>query len=105
MQLRGGVTNLMTALNPQITKSYALGDKDYMMALIFQGSRLSFFMLFLLSFPVLVSTYYILVIRLKLVPEHAVRFVQLTLVLTMSECLSYPLITAMLATGNIKNTK
>lgn len=100
--ITGFVTNFMTALNPQITKSYASGDKDYMMTLIFQGSRLSFFMLFLLSFPVLVSTHYILVIWLKLVPEHAIQFIQLTLILTMSECLSYPLITAMLATGDIK---
>lgn len=40
------VTNFMTALNPQITKSYASGDKEYMMTLIFQGARLSFYMLF-----------------------------------------------------------
>ena len=30
------VTNFMTALNPQITKSYASGDKEYMMTLIFR---------------------------------------------------------------------
>lgn len=34
--------NFMTALNPQITKSYAIGDKEYLMKLVFQGSRLSF---------------------------------------------------------------
>ena len=54
------VTNFMTALNPQITKSYASGDKEYMMTLIFQGARLSFYMLFLLSLPILVNTHYIL---------------------------------------------
>ena len=93
----------MTALNPQITKSYASCDREYMMTLIFQGARLSFYMLLLLSLPVLVNTHYILVIWLKLVPEHAVLFVQLILVFAMCESISNPLVTAMLATGKIRN--
>ncbi len=99
----GFVTNFMTALNPQITKSYAAGDREYMMTLIYQGARLSFYMLLLLSLPILVNTHYILVAWLKLVPEHAVLFVQLTLIFAMSESISNPLITAMLATGRIRN--
>lgn len=97
------VTNFMTALNPQITKSYASGDRDYMMTLIYQGARLSFYMLLLLSLPVLLNTHYILELWLKIVPEHAVLFVQLILVFAMSESISNPLITAMLATGKIRN--
>ena len=100
--ITGFVSNFMTALNPQITKSYASGDRDYMMTLIFQGARLSFYMLLLLSLPVLVNTHYILVLWLKLVPEHAVLFVQLILIFAMSESISNPLVTAMLATGNIR---
>lgn len=100
--IMGFVSNFMTALNPQITKSYASGDRQYMMTLIFQGARLSFYMLLLLSLPVLVNTHYILVIWLKLVPEHAVLFVQLILIFAMSESISNPLVTAMLATGKIK---
>ena len=99
----GFVQNFMTALNPQITKSYASNDRGYMMALIFQGARLSFYMLLLLSLPVLINTHYILVIWLKLVPEHVVLFVQLILIFAMSESISNPLITAMLATGKIRN--
>ena len=101
--IMGFVSNFMTALNPQITKSYASGDRDYMMTLIFQGARLSFYMLLLLSLPVLVNTHYILVLWLKLVPEHAVLFVQLILIFAMSESISNPLVTAMLATGKIRN--
>lgn len=101
--INGFVTNFMTALNPQITKSYAKGDRKYMMSLIYQGSRLSFYMLLLLSLPILANTHYILVIWLKLVPGHAVTFVQLILIFTMSECISNPLITAMLATGKIRD--
>ena len=101
--ITGFVWNFMTALNPQITKSYASGDREYMMTLIFQGARLSFYMLIFLSLPVLVNTHYILVIWLKLVPEHAVLFVQLILVFAMCESISNPLVTAMLATGKIRN--
>lgn len=101
--ISGFVTNFMTALNPQITKSYAAGDRNYMMTLIYQGARLSFYMLLLLSLPVLINTHYILELWLKTVPEHAVLFVQLVLVFAMSESISNPLITAMLATGRIRN--
>lgn len=100
--LTGFVNNFMTALNPQITKSYASGDIDNMMILLIQGARLSFYMLLLLSLPVLLNTNYLLVAWLKLIPEHTVSFVQLTLILAMHECLAYPLTTAMLATGKIK---
>lgn len=101
--ITGFATNFMTALNPQITKSYASGDHEYMMTLIYQGARLSFYMLLFLSLPVIVNTHYILVVWLKLVPEHAVVFVQLILIFALSECISNPLVTAMLATGNIRN--
>lgn len=101
--ITGFVQNFMTALNPQITKSYASGDGEYMMTLIFQGARLSFYMLLLLSLPVLINTHYILVIWLKIVPEHAVLFVRLILIFAMCESISNPLITAMLATGKIRN--
>ena len=97
------INNFMTALNPQITKSYANGDHDYMFKLIYQGARLSFYILLLLCLPVILNTHFILVSWLKLVPEHTVLFVQLILIFAMSESISNPLVTAMLATGNIRN--
>ena len=101
--IQGFVTNFMTALNPQITKSYASGEHKYMMTLIFQGARLSFYMLLLLSLPIILNTQYILSIWLGIVPDHTALFVQLILIFAMSESLSQPLITAMLATGRIRN--
>ena len=101
--VQGFVVNFMTALNPQITKSYASGDRQYMQALVFQGARLSFYMLLLLSLPVLTNTRFILDAWLGVVPEHTVPFVRLVLLLGMSEAISQPLITAMLATGRIRN--
>lgn len=99
----GFVDNFQTAVKPQITKSYASGDHDYMMNLIYQGSRLSFYILYILVLPILCNTFYILHIWLGNVPQHSVLFVRLILLLTLNETLSGPLITAMLATGHIRN--
>lgn len=97
------ITNFMTALNPQITKSYAAKEFQYMKTLIQQGTRLSFYMLLLLSVPILIETETILSLWLTIVPEHTVSFVRLILILAMCESLSGTLITTMLATGNIRN--
>ena len=97
------ITNFMTALNPQITKSYAAKDFQYMKTLVQQGTRLSFYMLLLLSIPILIETETILSLWLTIVPEHTVLFVRLILILAMCESLSGTLITAMLATGDIRN--
>lgn len=99
----GFSSNFQTALKPQITKNYAIGNFDYMFSLVFQGARLSYYILFILALPILCSTHYILQLWLGQVPEHTVLFVQLVLIFTMSESLAQPLITVMLATGKIRN--
>ena len=97
------VTNFMTAINPQITKSYATGDRDYLMLLLYKGARYSYYILLVLSLPVLVNTRFLLQLWLGVVPDHTVSFVRLSLLLGMCECFSHPLVTAMLATGRIRN--
>ena len=97
------VNSFMTAVNPQITKSYAAGDKDYMMKLVFQSTKFSFYILLFISLPILVSTPYLLDIWLEQVPEHSINFVRLIIIYVLSESLAFSLITLMLATGNIRN--
>lgn len=95
--------NFQTALKPQITKSYAAGNFDYLYKLIFQGARLSYYILLILALPILCNTHYIIQLWLGEVPDSTVLFIQLILIFTMSESLAGPLITAMLATGKIRN--
>lgn len=97
------VTSFTTAVNPQITKSYATGERDFMMNLIFQSAKFSFFILLFLALPVFVSTPYILKIWLVDVPENSVVFVRLILIFVLSETLANPLVTVMLATGKIRD--
>lgn len=100
--VQGFSENFLTAMKPQITQSYAKGDFEYMMSLLYRGSRFSFYLLFFLSLPIILNAEVILGIWLKNVPDHAILFVQLTLAFAMLETLSHPLVTAMLATGNIR---
>lgn len=96
-------TNFVAAVNPQITKSYAAGNREYTMRLVFQGARLSFYLLLLVSLPVLVEAPALLQLWLGEVPEHTVAFVRLAIVYAMSEAISTTMITLMLATGRIRN--
>lgn len=101
--VQGFVTNFMTAVNPQITKSYASSEHEYMYTLVRKSSRLSFCLLLLIALPIFFNADFLLGVWLKDVPEHAASFVRLFLVFALSESLSNPMITAMLATGNIRN--
>lgn len=101
--ISGFVNNFMTAVRPQITKSFAAGEHTYMHKLIIDSSRLSFYLLMLISVPIVIETPTILRLWLGIVPEHSVAFVQLTMLYIVSESISGPLITAMLATGKIRN--
>ena len=96
------LSSFTTSLNPQITKSYAQGNTEYMMKIIFNGSKFSFYIIFMLSLPIFIKTEYIVNLWLGQSPEHTINFIRLVLILTMSESISIPLVTAMLSTGNIK---
>lgn len=95
-------TNFQMAVNPQITKSYASNDLDYMYSLINNTSKYSFYLVFLLSYPIIVEADTILMIWLGTVPEYAVVFVRLTLLIGLVESLRMPMNTAIHSTGNIK---
>lgn len=95
--------NFMTALNPQITKSYAAGEYDYMFSLVERGSRFSYYILLVFALPVLFETEYLLTLWLKDYPEHTVNFVRLVLLVTMCDILSNTLINLQLATGKLRN--
>jgi len=96
------VSNFITAVNPQITKYYAANEKDQMMKLVFQSTKLSYFLLFILSMPVLLETNFILLLWLKQTPQYVVLFVRLMIIAALIDSLSYPLMTAAQATGKIK---
>lgn len=91
-----------TAVQPQITKSYAGGNIEDSHSLVLRSSRLAYFLLMLMSIPVIAEADYLLSLWLKDVPQHTVMFVRIIIIISLIESLSQPLIHLMLATGNIK---
>lgn len=98
----GFVLNFQVAVNPQIVKSYASNNLSYMYKLIYQSSKFSFFLLYIISLPLLYETEYILSLWLKEVPEYTVLFVRLVIVNILIESLSGSLIGAAQATGRVR---
>ncbi len=98
----GFVQNLQMAMNPQIIKSFAEGDLKYMHQLIFQSSKFSFFLLFIVSLPILLEAEAILKLWLGVVPEYTVIFTQLVIVNVLIDSISGSLMTAAQASGKIK---
>ena len=105
-QVQAAVTlfyqSFLQAVNPQITKSYAGDDMRYMHRLIFTSSRLSFYIVLLLALPIIFETEYILQLWLKIVPDNATIFTQLSMVFCAVMAMAHPLITGNYATGKIK---
>lgn len=98
----GFVQNFITALSPQITKSYAQSDYMYMNSLIQKGSKFGFFLLLILTTPVIFETDTILSLWLKSVPDYTIVFVKIVLFTSLFDALSGPLQFAAHATGKIK---
>lgn len=105
-QVNGAVTNLVsnftTALNPQITKSYASGDRDYLYKLVCRGTKYSFFIMYLFMVPIILEADTILNIWLKEVPADTGVFVRLVLISSLTTQLGTSMLTAIMATGNIR---
>ena len=96
------VVNFQIAINPQIVKSYAAKDLKYMHQIIFQGSKFSFFLLFIVTLPVLFETEFILTLWLSNVPEHTIVFTRLAIINILIDSMSGSLMSAAQASGNIK---
>lgn len=96
------VNNFTVAVNPQITKSYAAGDFEYMYKLVCRGARFSFFLLLVFAVPIVCEADYILHLWLKTVPEYAPIFLRLTLFGSLMTLLGNSMLTAIFATGNIR---
>lgn len=106
MQVQGTVQtfviNLQMAINPQIIKQYASGNKDQCLKLIFQSAKFSYFLLLIIVCPIIYNIDFILELWLKKPPKSTSFFVILCLINVLIDCISGPLMIGAQATGNIK---
>lgn len=105
MQVSGAVMrftdSIMTAIKPQIIKSYASNDYSYMNILVEKGSKFSFFLICFIAIPVIVECERILSLWLGQVPDYSVTFTRLVIVEQMISVFITPLWIVANATGNI----
>ncbi|MDU1889878.1 MAG: lipopolysaccharide biosynthesis protein [Dysgonomonas sp.] len=105
-QVRGAifsfVANLQIAANPQIVKSYSVGDISYFKNLVYSVSKYSFFLILLIALPLICNAEFILDLWLVEIPPHTVQFLILITILIIFDSLHGPLWTAMQANGDLK---
>lgn len=96
------VYNFTIAVNPQITQSYAAGDKVRCRQLVFLGTRLAAFLMLFIVVPLCLETEFVLSIWLGSVPAHTVSFIRLSLISIFLNVFIYLFSVAKNATGNIR---
>lgn len=94
--------NFMKAIDPQITKSYVSGDRNRFFYISCSASKISFFLLFIISMPLMDNMEYVLKLWLKNVPEYTVSFAKLALIDALIMSLTDPISTGIQAIGKLK---
>ena len=106
-QVNGAVTgfcsNFIMAINPQIMKQYAVGNRDESFALVMRGARFSSFLSFFIALPIILEAPFILDVWLKEVPNYTIEFVRLIIIYAMIESISNTMATLLMANGDIKS--
>lgn len=95
--------NFYLAVQPQIVKQYATGNSIKLFDLVFNSTRYSYYILLVLSLPVLYNMPLILGTWLDdTVTESMVMFSRLTLIYSLVNSLENPISTMVQASGSIK---
>ena len=105
MQLKNSILsfglNLQRAISPQIIKTFASGEIDSHKKLVYSGSKMMVYMIFLIMIPFLFRTEYIMHLWLGDVPAHAVVFARCTVFISLIYAAFEPIRTAVYATSRI----
>lgn len=102
-QVTALVSGFQQALNPQLTKSEAEGNRDRQFSLICMSSKFSFIIMLIFVFPIILNLDYVLHLWLGNFPIFTYEFSITILIGALIETLSGPLWVTIFASGNIKN--
>lgn len=105
-QVKNALSNFtsgfFTAIRPQIIKSFASGNSDEMMTLLYRGTKFLVFLLWLMSIPIMVNIDWILGKWLTVVPEYTAPLIIWSLIFCLINLMCDPISTAIQATGKQK---
>lgn len=96
------MTNFRTASNPQIIKKYASGDYEGSKYLLLESTKYCYYMMWLMTLPIILLSYQLLKLWLGQVPEYCDYFLKLVMVQGLFQVFDTGLYTALYANGNIK---
>lgn len=106
LQMQGALakfsSSFQTAINPQLTKSFASGDLDSMHKFVILSSKYSFYLLYVFAIPIMFTTDVVLYTWLGVVPLHTANFFRLVIIDSLLLVLANPMITSVHATGRLK---
>ena len=91
-----------TSVRPQLTKSYAAEDFEFMMRLFYQSSKYGFFILWVVSLPTMLCIDTLLSLWLGQVPAHTTSFSILVIVYSLVNVLNDPIWSLALSIGKLK---
>lgn len=94
--------NFNVGLYPPIIKHYAAGERKEMFQLIFNGSKITFFLMWIIALPLFLEMDFVLTLWLKEPPPGVVLFTRLALLESLINSVSLPLTTAARAPGKMK---
>lgn len=91
----------MISVKPQLVKSYAISENDYLKQLFFKSSKYSLYLIWLFCLPVMINASTILSIWLKEVPKDTDFFVVWNLLEAICAVLLEPCWTIIMASGKL----
>ncbi len=101
-QVASFVYGFQMATSPQLVKYYASNQKDKFKKLYYRSSKLSYFLLFFITLPVLFEMDLLLKWWLKNVPDYTTLFARLVLISILIDCCSGTSNDVAKATGKVK---
>lgn len=94
--------NFYTSIRPQLTKSYAAHDYQYMFDLFYSSSKYSVFLMYFICLPVILCINQILGLWLTIVPDYTGVFTILVLIYSLINSLNTPIWSLALTIGKLK---
>ena len=95
------INNVQQAFRPQLLQTYA-DDKSSFLSLLYSTSRWSFFLMLLISVPLICNVKYILLLWLGSYPTYTDSFVTILVGFLLVDSLGTPLLNGIEANGKIK---
>lgn len=101
--VRGFTDNFMTAVRPSIVKTYSVCDYTKMQIYMINASKFSFFLMALLSVPLILEIKFIIDLWLKTPPVYTYEFCIISLGINLVRVLFSPLMFGIHATGKVRD--